>query len=182
MDWERAGCRTIEGMAGWYAAAIRRRQPRGPYRLLGTSFGGIIAFEIALQLRRAGDAVALLAMVDTVPPDCEGPNGIDRAERNDRTATIDRSDSVVRMGAQVADAHRAALDRYLLRERFDGTITYFRCSEVSQTHEKDRRALWARFAAGGIRILPVPGVHGCFHREPQLSALVAGLCACLGAP
>ncbi|KAL4891060.1 hypothetical protein BDV59DRAFT_209228 [Aspergillus ambiguus] len=40
-----------------YRAAIKRRQPRGPYAIAGYSFGGMVAFEIAKLLEAAGDEV-----------------------------------------------------------------------------------------------------------------------------
>ena len=181
MDWGRAGCETIESMAAHYLAEIRRIQPRGPYRLLGTSFGGVLVFEIAVQLQRAGEAVALLAMVDTAPPDCLGPAGIDRAERRDWAAGARGGDRLVDMGIRVARAHGAALDRYVARARFDGAITYFWCEEERAKKGPERRHLWGGRATAGVRIVRVPGRHGHFHREPQLSAIAAGLRQAIGA-
>jgi amino acid adenylation domain-containing protein len=57
----------IEDMASYYVGEMRRVQPRGPYRLGGWSLGGVIAFEMARQLREQGDEVALLAILDSVP-------------------------------------------------------------------------------------------------------------------
>jgi amino acid adenylation domain-containing protein len=51
-----------------YLDAIRKQQPQGPYRIGGMSFGGIVAYEVAQQLRAAGEEVELLAMFDTVLP------------------------------------------------------------------------------------------------------------------
>jgi aspartate racemase len=55
----------IEGMAAKYVEEIRSEQPKGPYYLGGYCLGGTIALEVAQQLRRAGDEVALLAMIET---------------------------------------------------------------------------------------------------------------------
>ena len=52
-------------MAARYIAEIRRVQPRGPYHLGGYSMGGLIAYEMAQQLRAAGERVGLLALLDT---------------------------------------------------------------------------------------------------------------------
>jgi amino acid adenylation domain-containing protein len=57
----------LEEMAAYYVQAIRRFRPRGPYRLGGWSFGGVVAWEMARQLHAAGEAVDLLAMLDTSP-------------------------------------------------------------------------------------------------------------------
>ena len=55
----------IEDMAALYVGEIRRVQHSGPYFLAGGSMGGMIAFEMARQLRDAGEHVAMLAVVDT---------------------------------------------------------------------------------------------------------------------
>jgi len=59
---------SIESMATRYLEVIRQQQPQGPYCLGGASFGGMLAFEMAQQLRLQGEAVALLAMLDSPGP------------------------------------------------------------------------------------------------------------------
>ncbi len=71
----------IEDMAAVYVAAIRSVQPHGPYHLLGWCFGGKIAFEMACQLRAAGEEVALLAVLDATAP---GFHTLHRTEALDR--------------------------------------------------------------------------------------------------
>ncbi len=58
---------TIEQLAADYLSRIRTVQPNGPYRLLGWSFGGLVAHAIAVQLEREGQQVALLAVLDVTP-------------------------------------------------------------------------------------------------------------------
>jgi amino acid adenylation domain-containing protein len=58
---------TIEELASDYIAFIRTACPEGPYLLLGWSFGGLVAFEIATQLEAAGQTVALVALLDSYP-------------------------------------------------------------------------------------------------------------------
>lgn len=58
----------IEDMAADYVKAIQVVQPEGPYLLGGHSFGGRVAFEIALQLQRLSQEVAVLAIFDTWAP------------------------------------------------------------------------------------------------------------------
>jgi len=50
---------------------MRSVQPHGPYHLAGHSFGGLVALEMAHQLRAAGEQVALLAILDSYPPQPE---------------------------------------------------------------------------------------------------------------
>lgn len=55
----------VENLAAHYIQEMRRLQPIGPYHLMGSSFGGTIAFEMAQQLHKQGEEVALLAIFDT---------------------------------------------------------------------------------------------------------------------
>ncbi|MEQ6204073.1 beta-ketoacyl synthase N-terminal-like domain-containing protein [Sulfitobacter sp. HNIBRBA2951] len=59
---------TIEDAAKDYIAEIRQVQASGPYLLSGFSGGGITAYEMARQLRAAGEEVAVLALLDTPLP------------------------------------------------------------------------------------------------------------------
>ncbi|MFJ2576629.1 amino acid adenylation domain-containing protein [Kitasatospora aureofaciens] len=60
---------TIAEMAADYVEQIRKVQPSGPYHLLGWSLGGTVIHEMAVQLRAAGERVALLANLDEFPLD-----------------------------------------------------------------------------------------------------------------
>ncbi|WP_281278518.1 non-ribosomal peptide synthetase [Streptomyces tateyamensis] len=57
----------IEEVAADYLTLVREVQPSGPYRLLGWSFGGLLAHQMAAQLRTAGEQVELLAVLDAYP-------------------------------------------------------------------------------------------------------------------
>src|SRR6185437_93600 len=58
---------TITSLARDYLGELRGVQPHGPYRLGGWSIGGVIAQQIAVELRAAGEQVALLALLDSIP-------------------------------------------------------------------------------------------------------------------
>lgn len=59
---------SVYEMARRYVAVMRSVQPQGPYTLAGYSGGGIIAYEMAQQLKEIGETVDLLIMFDTVHP------------------------------------------------------------------------------------------------------------------
>ena len=61
--------RTVEAMASEYLGAIKTQQPTGPYLLCGFSFGGSVALELACRLRAAGDEIAFLGLLDSLPPE-----------------------------------------------------------------------------------------------------------------
>lgn len=55
----------IEDMAAYYIEEILAQNPTGPYALAGFSFGGLIAFDMAKQLKTMGKEVKVLAIFDT---------------------------------------------------------------------------------------------------------------------
>jgi amino acid adenylation domain-containing protein len=59
---------TIEEMAAHYAREILMVQPDGPYLLGGYCFGGVVAYEIAQQLCKAGKEIGLVAMIQSSNP------------------------------------------------------------------------------------------------------------------
>ncbi|MEM7747013.1 MAG: SDR family NAD(P)-dependent oxidoreductase, partial [Pseudomonadota bacterium] len=59
---------TFEDMARSNITELRQIQPHGPYLIGGFSGGGLVAFEMARQLREAGEEVAALVMLDTPFP------------------------------------------------------------------------------------------------------------------
>jgi thioesterase domain-containing protein/acyl carrier protein len=59
---------SIEDIAAAFLREIRQVQPSGPYYLLGACMGGVIAYEMAQQLRAAGQAVGSLIFLETWLP------------------------------------------------------------------------------------------------------------------
>jgi phthiocerol/phenolphthiocerol synthesis type-I polyketide synthase D len=59
---------SVADKADHYVDLIRRVQPHGPYRLLGWSFGGCLAYEAAARLRTSGEPVGYLGLIDTILP------------------------------------------------------------------------------------------------------------------
>jgi iterative type I PKS product template protein len=58
----------VEGVAGIYLHEIKRRQPEGPYIIGGWSAGGVMAYEVAMQLVNAGEKVESLVLIDAPCP------------------------------------------------------------------------------------------------------------------
>ncbi|MBC8636025.1 amino acid adenylation domain-containing protein [Caballeronia sp. EK] len=59
---------SVAGLADRYIAHIRAIQPRGPYRLMGWSFGGLVAHRIATSLEALGETVAHVVLLDSTLP------------------------------------------------------------------------------------------------------------------
>jgi amino acid adenylation domain-containing protein len=64
--------RSMETIARYYIDEIRRVQPCGPYYLGGYCIGGLVAFEMARQLRVAEEQVACLVLLEPDPPPYRG--------------------------------------------------------------------------------------------------------------
>ncbi|NEP50771.1 MAG: acyltransferase domain-containing protein [Moorea sp. SIO3C2] len=62
---EKVEVQLVEEMAAKYIEAMLKVQSEGPYLIGGSSFGGLIAFEIANQLQKLNRKVELLALIDT---------------------------------------------------------------------------------------------------------------------
>ncbi len=65
LDGSQSYLTSVEEMAVEYLKEIRQLQPEGPYYLGGFCMGGQVALEIAQILRKEGQQVAFLTMIDT---------------------------------------------------------------------------------------------------------------------
>lgn len=62
--------KSMDEMVSTYVAAIRKRQPQGPYAIAGYSLGCEIAFQVAKRLETEGDSVGFFGVIDA-PPRCQ---------------------------------------------------------------------------------------------------------------
>jgi hypothetical protein len=60
--------RSVEAFAKDYITQLQMIIPNGPYYLGGFSFGGLVAFEMALQLQKQGFDVPVLILIDCKVP------------------------------------------------------------------------------------------------------------------
>jgi amino acid adenylation domain-containing protein len=58
---------SLPDLARVHVAQLRTIEPHGPYRLVGWSFGGVLAYEMARQLTAAGGDVEFLGLLDANP-------------------------------------------------------------------------------------------------------------------
>ncbi len=65
LDGVSAYHKSIKDMAADYIKEIQSVQPEGPYALLGTCFSNAVCLEIAHQLRKMGESISLLVIVDS---------------------------------------------------------------------------------------------------------------------
>lgn len=122
---------SIPKLASLYLAEIRRRQPHGPYLLLGYSVGGIVAYEATRQLIMAGEVVERLYLVDSPCPLVIPPmppklikflDSIDRFGGNQRE-TEPPAEAVKPMGSLHVTQTLTSLESYVPEPLPDGALS-----------------------------------------------------------
>jgi thioesterase domain-containing protein len=71
LDGELAPHSNVQAAAEAYVPAITKVSPKGPFHLLGHSYGGWVAFEMALQLMNSSEEPKSVTIVDSEPPNNE---------------------------------------------------------------------------------------------------------------
>ena len=157
--------RDLESMAAAYVAEVRQLQPKGPYLLAGHSFGGMIAFEMARQLRASGDQIALLAMFDSALTGASAAAelGEEDERQQDAHSLVDMVATVERfVGREIGVSYEAlcnlsaddqisyVLDAFVRSDTLplEGGIELTRnLLNVSKAHVKARRAYHAKVSS-----------------------------------
>ncbi|MFF2025855.1 amino acid adenylation domain-containing protein [Streptomyces sp. NPDC058171] len=147
--------RSLTELVDVYLAALTRVQPRGPYRLLGWSLGGVLAQALACRLQRRGERVDLLAVLDGYPGadgPAPGPAGSAAEAVAAAVAGLGLPEETVRaMAANLAAA--AAQSAAFAPDRFRGTLLHFRASSGRRGEE------WAVHTDGAVEVHTVADDH-----------------------
>ncbi|AEF55195.1 non-ribosomal peptide synthetase [Marinomonas posidonica] len=98
----------MDGVIDQHLNVLKERQPRGPYRLIGYSLGGVIAHGLAVRLQEMGDEVSFLGLLDTYPPDEQDWSGSTETEAQGE---------VEREKAQFMETSEETLDEQMEVER-----------------------------------------------------------------
>jgi thioesterase domain-containing protein/aryl carrier-like protein len=114
---------SIQEMAADYIDQIRGVQPTGPYHLSGTSSGGIVAHEIAVQLQAAGEQVAALITMDGIPPRRHLPNASAGADQGPARPDVPDLDAGADQGPAQPDVPDLAAELADLRRQFGGVMS-----------------------------------------------------------
>ena len=67
VDGVEESLRSVPEMANYYLHSLQDIQSCGPYILIGYSFGGLVALEMAQRLSAKGERIALLILLDAFP-------------------------------------------------------------------------------------------------------------------
>jgi len=128
---------TVTDLAARQVPVIQKQQPHGPYCLCGHSLGGLLAYEVAGQLRGQGEEVAWVGLLDTMVP-AASRLALARNRRLGKRLRLLRSRAALvglpamlrEVGGRRAERLRASLGLPLLPDQFDSpgaynlTVTY----------------------------------------------------------
>nr|WP_073813029.1 non-ribosomal peptide synthetase [Kitasatospora sp. CB01950] len=173
---------TVAEMASRYVDRIRSVQEHGPYHVVGWSFGGTPAHEIAVRLRAEGEQVALILM-DAYPPDpaaappaladpVAGPGpdaaaelvGRMRAEVGTLLAGFSDEELVLMAGVFRNNVELRARHDF---GRFDGD-TLLLIAEQGREPGSDQARLWEPHLTGRVTTAGLPCRHSDMVRPEML--------------
>ncbi|MFI7587492.1 AMP-binding protein [Spongisporangium articulatum] len=166
-DW------SVEAMARRHVRTLREFQPRGPYHLGGHSFGGVVAVEMAHQLRRAGEDVDLLVILDSYPPD---PAKLPATERGSLAKRIRETVNVSLTGV----VHSSGLRQFwrfhaqsqVLASRYKAPPWPGRTLVVvAASEDRAIRSDWGPYLSGEWDMLDVGADHLSMMREPWVAMM-----------
>lgn len=151
---------SVERMARRRVAQMLKVRPKGPYVLAGHSFGGVVALEMAHQLRRRGEEVSHLIILDSFPPD---PSLLPSPKRSTwvRQATFWAKTTVLAATSpRGSRAWRLQDHADIIAPHHHGRPWSGRTLVVvAESPEQQQRSAWSAFLTGEHQIVHVRGDH-----------------------
>ncbi len=184
------GPATIPEMAKLYIEEMRKVQAKGPYILSGGSMGGLIALEVAHQLRQEGEKIKSLIMFDTFGPDFDSLFIVKDNKFSPRRLRQSFKDKFQSFKHGVKCHYYSVLKRplphallyrnverqnqlalYLYRpETYQGDLILIRAPMQPRGFYADPYLGWRKCIEGKIEVIEVEGEHESFIESPSLAA------------
>lgn len=153
---------SIPDIAAKYIEIMKARQPKGPYNLGGWCYGGVVAYEMACQLRAAGEDMGSLILIDAFLPMSDYDR---KLEMKNRVERIDR-DYYEHSPLFAAFRERGMLEQIIANSRmtginivefkpkeYNGRVHFFKAMQVEKGLSAQSRTSYAhavRRQAGGF--------------------------------
>ena len=188
---------SVEEMAVRYVEEIRTVCPEGPYHLLGWSFGGIVAYEMAVLLQdrgfdigsltlldsypgvpdyyRVGDRDLLASLLDPSRPDLipaeESPEVADAlkllAQDTGALASLTKPQLVALLATM---AHNRAIISDYLPKPFDGDVLFFMATR-GRTEGAPSPDVWEAHISGTVDWHPIDSTHTTMTQPEPLAQI-----------
>jgi len=171
---------SVEEMAAYYIQEIQTVQPEGPYLLGGRCTGGIIALEMAQQLKKKSEDVLLVVMVDS-------PRRlVTEAEKSEYQTVVLKwkerwkhdflSESSTQLSSEVFHHNILIPVNYKLQQ-YSGAVVYFAAQDTGEnsyfTPDK-----WNEIV-DSFKSYEVSGNQLSITKEPNIRILASELSRCL---
>jgi thioesterase domain-containing protein len=196
---------SVEAMAELYLPHILRAHPQGPFLIGGYSGGGVVAYELAQQLVRAGHKVPLLVLLDTfragvrpMPTSMkehlallkkEGPAYVKRRAEDKFARFTGELSSVLKIKFYEAqqqalplELREAQLSRSFMEaaaryqpKPYPGPVTLYRALFVSAPFKHAGAKLGWDDVIEDLTVVEVPGTHDTLVYEPNVSIMTSHL-------
>ena len=187
--------RSIKAIASNYIRILKEYQPDGPYILGGWCYGGIVAHEMACQLRAAGEDVKHLIMLDSHALGNDTLREMSKGMFSEVNVAYFETcplfaelreagmlEAMVNNAANVADDLMHHTPSF-----FDGNVTYFKPDQIPAGVTGDNRIYWSKmmeFEAGNfenycdkskLHIIHTPHEHDLMMDDASLDIIVPEL-------
>ena len=183
---------SIKAIATNYVRILKEYQPEGPYILGGWCYGGVVAHEMACQLRQAGEQVDHLIMLDS---HALGNNNL----RNKAKGMLSEINAdYFKTCPLFAELREAGMLEAMIKNAvnvsedlthhspsfFDGNVTYFKPDQIPAGVTGDNRKYWEKmmeFEAGNyenycdkskLHIIHTPHEHDLMMDDASLEIIV----------
>jgi amino acid adenylation domain-containing protein len=166
---------------------IRKIKPYGPYRLLGHSFEGLVAYEIAQQLHAGNEQVDWLGLIDTPTPNVEiaiekrsSLNKIwQRLKIISKLSSVDKISFLKeRIQHRLKDSFQPLISvlkeftSEYIPQKYLGELTLFTATFEFYVHE-DKKLGWNKLASKGVKTYNIPASHRSILLEPSKAQVLA---------
>ncbi|WP_333873503.1 non-ribosomal peptide synthetase [Methylobacter sp.] len=183
----------LEELASHYINEIQQLQPRGPYYLIGFSFGGVIAYEMANQLVANGHQVNFVGLLDSRLDNQKRSLKIHKLFKPNTTQLLERIKNKINDRA-IADKYGAdfwphfytsvpdkACRNGYQPKKYNGRVTLFQgiqCDDSFFSYAPPEVA-WRKLLGDNLEVQEVSGSHLDMCIEPHVKILAEKLIACM---
>ena len=182
----------LEELAAWQVDSILKYQDAGPYFVAGFSAEGVLAYEVAQQLRAKDRRVGLLVMIDTTCPNQHRQSWVVRTALdvwsvprkfldkgiggawNSLSRRLRQQRSAPTRPADFFTSLYEATKLYAMQSCAGPALLFRRTENVTERHlPKDFG--WSRVVQGGLEVVEIPGSHWTLLTHPNVGAVAEKL-------